>query len=611
MTSDDNRTTRTWTRRQRLVARTAGLSAVLAVAVLAVVLLRPAPEQYIPGEKIEGLTETLARGVPPDHPRVQFVDVTQAAGIDFRHFHGSRSMELPEDMGSGAAWGDYDRDGFLDLYVVNQAGPLGSSARELAASPAHNALYANRGDGSFGEVAAVAGVDYRGCGQAAAWGDYDGDGYLDLCVTNYGHNLLYHNEANGQFSDVAPAAGLGGTSGFWSGVSWGDYDRDGDLDLYVCGYVQYHRDPSLVKRQSRQYNIVLPASLNPATFRAERNLLYRNEGDGSFAEVAPQAGVDNPAGRSLSASWSDLDQDGWIDLYVANDLSDNALYRNLGEGRFHDVSHAAHVADYRGAMGLALGDWDADGDQDLFVTHWIAQENAFYSNMSADYASAGLPPESTSLRFMDVADRFGLGHVALDYVGWGAAFMDYDTDGRLDLFVVNGSTFQRDDDPTQLVPMRDQLFWNKGNEEGFFEVGSVSGAVFAEARVGRGLAVADYDDDGDMDAFVVVHGGRARLLRNEGGNRNNWLKVRLRGGESNPDGLGARLRAVVDGQTSLREPGSSSSYCSQHAAGEELFGLGQADLVDTLEVVWPSGRSQRLIALAANQSVTVREPPAQ
>ncbi|MEW6749709.1 MAG: CRTAC1 family protein [Candidatus Latescibacterota bacterium] len=594
-------------RRRRALRRTAVLATLAGVCLVGAALLRPQPEAYVPGEQVEGLTDELGRPLPADHPQVRFADVTAASGIAFRHFYGTRSSQLPEDMGSGAAWGDYDGDGDLDLYAVNTSAPLTATPAEVAASPAHAALYRNRGDGTFEEVSAAAGVDFRGCGQAAAWGDYDGDGRLDLCVTAYGRLVLYHNEGDGTFVEESARAGMRPPEGFWSGASWADYDRDGDVDLYVCGYVQYRPDPAHQSARTRQYDILTPASLNPSTYPPQRNLLYRNEGNRTFTEVAAAAEVANPEGRSLSAVWSDLDGDGWTDLYVANDLSDNVLYRNRGDGTFADVSHAAWVADYRGAMGLAAADWDGDGDQDLFITHWIAQENALYASLQADYRAARLDTAQASLRFMDVADRVGLGQIALDYVGWGAAFTDYDGDGREDLLVVNGSTFQRDDDPRLLEGMRPQLFWNRSNEEGLFEVGRVSGEVFAQEVVGRGLAMGDYDDDGDADAFVVVNGGLGVLLRNDGGNQRGWLKVRLRGRESNRFGLGARVRLVAGGRTQRRELEGGSSYYSQHAVGEVLFGLADASVVDTLEVTWPGGRKQVLTGLPANRVVRLEE----
>ena len=598
----------TLNRRQRLIARTAAAGALVALLAVLAVVFKPEPEQYVPGERIEGLTKTLGRDIPGDYPAtVQFVDAAAEAGVTFRHFHGTRTQQLPEDMGSGAAWADYDGDGDFDLYAVNEVGPLTLAPQDFAASPAHNALYENNGDGTFVEVSREMGVDHRGWGQATAWGDYDNDGHPDLAVTNYGNALLYHNDGGRAFTDVSIHSGLGGPVGFWSGISWADYDGDGDLDLYVCGYVQYEYNAEIAQLQTRQYDTLIPATLNPATFTPERNLLFRNDGGGRFTEVAPAAGADNRSGRSLSASWCDFDEDGFVDLYVANDLSDNVLLRNLGDGGFEDSSHASWVADYRGAMGLAVGDWNGDGDTDLFVTHWIAQENALYDNMIGDYRVAGLEAGRTRLRFMDVADQYGLGQIALDYIGWGTAFLDYDNDGRQDLMIANGSTFSDPENPDLLVPMRPLLFWNRDDDDGFFEVGAVSGGVFQRPVVGRGLAVADYDSDGDRDVFVVVNGGEALLLRNEGGHAGSWLKVRLRGRAANRNGLGARLRIVAGGNSYFRAVGVGSSYYSQHAVGEEHLGLGAATRIDTLAVTWPGGGVQELTDLDVNTTIEITQ----
>ncbi len=593
-------------RRRQLVLVAAAVGAGAVLATVAITLFQPAPKPDIPVKTVERLAENLAHSLPPDYPRIKFVEVAREAGIDFGHFHGTRSKQLPEDMGSGAAWADYDNDGLLDLYAVNMAGPLTMDAAELALSPAHNSLYHNEGSGAFADVAGVAGVDYRGYGQAAAWGDYDNDGFVDLVVTNYGANLLYRNRGDGTFADVSATTDVGAMRGFWGGASWGDYDRDGDLDLFVAGYVKYDFEPAHVRTSTKQYDAMIPASLNPATYMPEHNLLYRNDGE-RFTERGAEAGVTNMAGRSLSASWCDFDNDGWIDLYVANDVSENALFLNQADGSFADISHSAWVADYRGGMGLAVADWDADGDQDFLVTNWANQENAFYNNMTQEYAEAGMSTHGPKLRFMEIGDQMGLGRISLNYVGWGTAFLDYDNDGKQDILVVNGSTMERRDDPTLLVAMRDLLFWNKGRDEGFFEVGLISGEVFESKQVGRGLAVGDYDNDGDPDAFIVVNGGAARLLRNDAPVRNHWLKVRLQGRDSNRDGLNVRLRAVVGEREFHREVGASSSYYSQHALGEELFGLGTATQVDSLEINWTGGNSDLMLQVRADQTVTVIE----
>jgi tetratricopeptide (TPR) repeat protein len=590
----------------------AGGSGFAALAAL-ILLLRPEPEPYTPGTEAAGsdeITRRLERDLPPDLPAVRFADAAGEAGLRFRHFRGRRSIQLPEDMGSGAAWGDYDGDGDADLFLVNEEGPLAPDRGDAAAAPARSALFRNDGDGTFTDVTEAAGVGAGGLGMGAAWGDHDGDGDLDLVVTRFGTNLLYRNEGDETFTEVSARAGLSGPEGFWTGASWADFDRDGDLDLYVCGYVRYRFEEAAARTSTRQYDAVVPFTLNPSSYPPERNLLYRNDG-GAFREVARQAGVDNPAGRSLSAAWGDLDADGWPDLYVANDVSDNALYRNLGNGRFEDLSHAAWVADYRGAMGLGIGDHDNDGDLDLFITHWIAQENALYQNLRQGPGGGAGP-----LRFLDVADQVGLGQIALDFIGWGTGFFDYDNDGRLDLFVANGSTFQSEDDPSRLIPMRNLLFWNGGSERGFFEVGRASGAPFALENVARGAAFADYDGDGDEDVAVVVNGGEARLLRNDGGSARGWLRVVLRGPApprraapgrraTTTHATGARVTLIAGGSTQVREVGAGPSYLSQSPPGEVRFGLGAAARADRLEILWPDGEAQTLTDLPARATVAL------
>ncbi|MDH3427491.1 MAG: FG-GAP-like repeat-containing protein, partial [Gemmatimonadota bacterium] len=484
-------------------------------------------------------------------------------------------------------WADYDNYGWLDLMLVNIAGP--------------SRLYRNLGNGSFADVTEKAGLHHATIGMGVAWADYDGDGWMDLFLSAYGRNVLYRNRGDGTFDDVTEQTGIGG-AGFWAGASWNDYDRDGDLDLYVTGYVQY--EPNLGDGgMARQYDVEIPPSLNPSSFRPHPNALWRNEGDGTFVDVAEAAGV-RGEGRSLGAAWADFDEDGWSDLYVANDVSDNVLYRNLGDGTFVDVSHRAAVADYRGAMGMALGDWDNDGDLDLFITHWIAQENALFSSLGADLVS--VPGTPRQLRFVDEADRVGLGQIALDYVGWGTTFFDYDHDGLLDLFVANGSTLQKRSDPDLLVPMRDQLFWNQGRREGFFDVSSVAGAHFSGEAVGRGAAFGDYDRDGDIDIVVVNHGGRPALLRNDGGDRRSWIQIRLVGTGGNRSAIGAKLRAVADGIVQTRLVGSQPSYLS-HNSLMVHFGLGDARQLDSLEIVWPGGGRDSWTGIPVRQAILLKE----
>ncbi len=591
-------------RRKRRVLFTVVIAAILlAVITTVVVLISFTPEApYRPGENIAGLTSDLDRTIPSDYPRVRFKDVSAEAGLTFIHFSGRRTTQLPEDMGSGAAWADYDNDGWQDLFVVNMAGSLDLTPGELQASTAHCELYHNNGDGTFTEVSAAAGVDYRGWGMAAAWGDYDNDGWTDLFVTSYGENLLFKNNRDGTFSGWTKQAGLGGQKGFWAGASWADYDRDGFLDLYVCGYVKYTAESN---QSSLQYDTEVPSSINPSSFSPERNLLYRNNHDGTFSEVAMLAGVADQNGRSLSAAWCDFNGDLWPDLYVANDVSDNSFFINTGDGKFHENGNDSWVSDYRGAMGIAVGDWDGDSDMDMFITHWIAQENALYSNLSAQFASAAVA-RGRRVKFADEADRYGLGQIALDFIGWGTSFFDYDNDGKQDLFVANGSTFQQKDMPWLLQPMPSKLFWDKGRQEGFFDVSSVSGEYFAQQYVGRGAAFADYDNDGDIDIFVLNNGGPGILLRNEGGEQKNWLKVFVQGRKSNRSAIGTKLRLVTGNSVQVQQVGAQSSYCSQNSLVSH-FGVGTHSKVDTLEIEWLSGRTQIFTGLAANQVLSVIE----
>jgi enediyne biosynthesis protein E4 len=576
-------------RRKRLVVRALVVSAVVVVVAVAVVF-RGQHKTYRPGEQLEGLTETLSREMPDDYTPVRWRDVTSDMGIDFRHFSGVRSIQLPEDIGSGAAWADYDGDGWIDLFLTNVSAPMGKTGGF------GNALYRNVGGKRFENVTEAAAVVSQVLANAAAWGDFDNDGNVDLVVAGYGELTLYQNAGNGRF-EVARGSGLEGFEGFWAGVSWSDYDRDGDLDLYVCGYVRY--TPLPPGQSESQYQTLAPATINPSSFEAERNLLFRNDG-GAFVEVGSSAGVANPDGKSLSAIWWDFDNDGWSDLYVANDVSDNALFRNLGDGSFEDVSLATFVADYRGAMGLAAGDADNDGDLDMFVTHWIAQENALYENLYSDLTELEVSPRE-ALRFADNAEAKGLGQVALDYVGWGTAFLDFDLDTRLDLVIANGHTLASPEDPQVLTPMTSQLFWNAGGRLGYYDVSTVSGPPFQQEVVGRGLAVADYDNDGDPDVLVVAHGGPCVLLRNEQETGHRWLKVDL--GPSSAS-VGARVTVVVGKSRQIRESTAGSSYCSQHSPNL-LFGLGDAELADSVIVRWPLGEQSVLTDVAGDQLLRI------
>jgi tetratricopeptide (TPR) repeat protein len=572
-------------RRRRRLYWTGGILLVVAAlgTVLGVSIYRSSrPDTYRPGEAIAEITSKLDLGIPEEAPDPLFTDVTAEAGLGgFVAFRGGRTSQLPEDMGPGAAWGDFDGDGDDDLFVVGQGGPLGAPEAERSRSR----LYENRGDGTFEERTDF--PETRILGMGASFGDYDGDGRLDLGVTGYDALRLYHNEGDGFRLDAA----IADRPGFWAGASWADFDVDGDLDLYVCGYVQYVEDPRGAERRTQQYGRAVPYTLNPASFDPQPNLLFRNDGRGGFEEVAAALGVDNPAGRSLGSLWHDLDEDGRPDLYVANDISDNALLLNRGD-RFEDVSHASFVADYRGAMGLTAGDWNRDGDDDLFITHWIAQENALYDSLRRDLE--GRPEAAQGLRFMDVADQRGLGQIALQLVGWGTEFADLDSDGWLDLVVVNGSTFETDEAPPRLRPQPPFLFWSRQGAS-FHDLAPLNPELSAP-HVSRGLALSDYDDDGDVDLLVVDRDAGVRLLRNDmlQGNR---IQIRLR---PRPGGTiaGAQIEVVADG-TRWRRTVDSVSYLSQ-SSGRLHVGLGDTTRVEAVEVRWASGSRQSFAGVEAN-----------
>lgn len=535
---------------------------------------------------------------------VQFRDVTLAAGIDFVHSHGSRSSLLPEDMGSGAGFADYDNDGDLDLYIVNNPGPL---KVEISSKSPGNILYRNNGDGTFTDVTETAGVGDRGHGMGCVFGDYDNDGDADLYVTNFGSNILYRNNGDGTFSDVTEEAGVGDDQ-WGTGAIFGDYDRDGDLDLYVCNYVEYSlASIEKMKRESKQAGKSVPSALNPIAFDAQDNILFQNNGDGAFSDVTAALGVEANGGRSMQAIFTDFDLDGDLDLYVANDLTPNFLYENNGDGTFADVSRESWAADFRGSMGLATGDYDSDGDLDLFISHWIDQENTLYRNLWVEGSEITdtKPTEAEPIRLIDESYGSLLAEISMKDIGWGTDFFDYDNDSDLDIFVANGSTFQYLEMPKFLIRQKDRLFRNEGNGS-FIEIANDVGIGTLPSRVGRGVAFGDYDNDGDVDFFVVNNHDRAVLWRNDGGNRNAWLQVKLVGTADNRDGVGSKIRVTAGGLTQIREINAGASYMSFNSLTAE-FGLGQESTVDSIEVVWPNGATERFSNVRVNQRVVITQ----
>jgi tetratricopeptide (TPR) repeat protein len=606
---------------------TLSVLALLGSALGALIYFKTRPAQYRPDEPSADITSDLARNLPPETPKPRLADVTHAAGLgEFRNFTGGRTAEMPEDIGPGLAWGDFDNDGDDDLFLVSVGGAMNVPENQLQPC----ALFENLGDGTFRRERAFPETRIRGNG--GAWGDYDGDGFLDLVVSGYHALLLFHNEAReGGGRKFVRDPRLPNPPGFWTGVSWGDYDNDRAPDLYVCGYINYVVAEEDRAKTSTQVGAKVPFTLNPASFNGGTNLLFHNHRDGTFTDVAPALKVTNPEGRSLGALWHDFDDDGWLDLYVANDISDNVFFLNTG-GTFKDISHPALVADYRSAMGLAVGDYNRDGDDDMFVSHWVAQENALYDNTWADFNHprrlmekwsngvmksafpASTPPLQHSntppphpLRFMDIADQKGLGQIALPYVGWGAEFADFDGDGWLDLVVANGNTLEEDGPaPRKLKPQDTLLFWNRRGE--FFHNIAPLHAGLSEKHVSRGLAVADYDNDGDMDFIIADLGEGVRLFRNDM-QTGHWLKVRLRSRNhrGQPLGCGDGSKVIAHlGDVALRRGVSSVSYLSQSSRTLH-FGLGAATKVDRLEVRWHAGGTSFFDTLEADATYEITE----
>ena len=531
-----------------------------------------------------------------------FVDVTKDAGIRFKHAIGSRSSLLPEDMGSGAGFADIDNDGDLDLYIVNITGAFKDISSKNMRNLPTNMLYRNNGDGTFTDITESANVGDTGYGMGCVFADYNGDGNLDLYVTNYGENVLYLNNGDSTFTDVTQLAGVG--CSHWStGAVFADYDGDDDLDLYVCNYVNY----DLVKLQEKkiganQVGSYGPSALNPTVFESQDNVLYQNNGDGTFTDVTTEAEVAASGGRSMQAIFSDFDNDNDMDLYVANDTSENHIYSNNGNGTFTDVSAESWAADFRGSMGLATGDYDSDGDIDLFITHWIDQENVLYRNLLNEENN------TKRIRFIDESYTTMLAEVSIKEIGWGTSLFDYDNDGDLDIFVANGSTFQKLDEPETLIPQNNQLFQNDGDGV-FSEVSKSTGIADLPFRVSRGATFGDYDNDGDVDIFIVNNYANPTLLQNQSDalkNSNKWLHVKLIGTNENRYAVGAKIQLTTDDSAQIREIYAGESYMSSNSYVAE-FGLGEATQIKLLKVNWTNGKTQSLQNITANQLIQITQ----
>jgi len=524
---------------------------------------------------------------------VRFTDVAEAAGVTFLHDNAaSPEKYLIETMGSGAAWIDYDGDGWLDIYLVNSAA---TDVYEPSA-PLRSALYRNQGDGTFVETTEQAGVAAEGLfGMGAAVGDYDNDGDADLFVLGYARSVLYRNNGDGTFTDVTARAGAANRGLWGSSGAWFDYDNDGWLDLLVVNYLDWTPQNNLHCGEPRPgYR----AYCHPNKYSGQPLTLYRNKGNGAFTDATEAAGLSGAVGNGLGVVCFDFDGDGWMDVFVANDSMQNFLFHNQGDGRFEDISFVSGVAfgengEAEAGMGTGAGDYDRDGLLDIYVTHLDFELDRLYRNLGG-----GL--------FEDATFSARLGYETFQVSGFGTGFIDYDNDGRLDIFTVNGHVL----DNIELFHEKTSYAEPKmvfRNQDGAFEnVTARLGADLARPRVSRAAAFGDYDNDGDVDVLVNNNGQWAELLRNDGGARRHWLQVRLIGVSSNRDGVGARVKAVAGDRVQHAQRKGGMSYQSAHDPRLH-FGMGSEDEVDLLEIRWPSGTVDRLEGLSANQTVVVKE----
>jgi hypothetical protein len=540
---------------------------------------------------LAALTET---GAPANSPGVTFRDVTQQAGIHFVHNNGAFGKKyLPETLGPGLAFIDYDNDGWPDIFLVNGMDWPGHASKHATAK-----LYHNNHDGTFTDVTHKAGLDAEEMfGMGVAVGDFDNDGYDDLFVTAYGQSHLFHNNGNGTFTDVTQKAGLGGVKEFSTGAAWVDYDKDGRLDLVVANYVQWSPETDLyctLDGKSKSY-------CTPESYKGTSVRLWHNRGDGTFEDITKKAGLGDPTSKTLGIAVLDYDGDGWPDLLLSNDTQPNKLYRNNGNGTFTEKAVLAGVAFSedgvaRAGMGVDTADYDRSGHPSLLITNFANQMLSLYHN------------EGSGL-FVDEAPQSEIGRASLLTLGFGCFFFDYDLDGWPDVFVANGHI----DPDIQRVQanvkyaMPPHLFRNMGKGK-FEEVTKSMGAAFSTPRVARGAAYADVYNDGRLDVLMATNGGPAVLFRNEatGGDANRSLRVKLIGTKSNRDGIGAIVRVTAAGETQTQMMRSGSSYLS---ASELVltFGLAQREEAESVEILWPSGQVDRLKDVAAGETIVATE----
>jgi enediyne biosynthesis protein E4 len=549
------------------------------------------------------LLSSGSAGTPPSpNLGLKFTNVAREAGITHQTTFGDerRNRYLLETTGCGIAFVDYDGDGWLDIFQVN-------GTRLEGPPPDHsptNRLYRNRGDGTFQDVSLQSGVTRTGWGQSVCVGDYDNDGDDDIFVSYFGENSLYRNNGDGTFTDVAHSAGVARNRTRWgSGSAFLDYDRDGHLDLFVASYIDLDLETApLPETGPCLYKGVLVAC-GPPGLAGGQNTLFRNNGDGTFTDVSEKAGITVTHGTyGLGVLISDYDNDGWPDIYVANDSAPAALYRNNGDGTFTDLGIEAGAAfsidgKPQAGMGVAAGDYDRDGWIDIFKTNFSGDTSTLYRNITGSFGE---------MAFEDMTFQSGIG-INTRWLGWGCGFVDFDNNGWIDIFLVNGHVYPEVEKLTTEAgyAQRKVLYRNLQNGS-FQDVSELVGGAITQPSPARGAAFGDYDNDGDIDIVINNVNAPPELLRLDSSNNNHWIKIRAIGVKSNRNGIGARLICRTADGTQIDEVRSGGSYCSQNDMRVH-FGVGKATRVETLEIRWPSGTVDILTDLPVDQIIEVRE----
>ncbi|HVF92085.1 MAG TPA: CRTAC1 family protein [Blastocatellia bacterium] len=529
---------------------------------------------------------------------VSFNNVAAKAGIATRTVFGDerKNRYLLETTGCGAAFIDYDNDGWQDLLLINGT-RLGGPPQ---APPPTNRLYRNNGDGSFTDVTQKAGMTRTGWGQSCCIGDYDNDGFDDIFISYFGKNALYHNNGNGTFTDLAEKSGVANNLTRWgSGCAFVDFDRDGNLDLFVASYIDLDLKTAPLPESGPCLYKGVTVACGPPGLAGGVNTLYRNNGGGGFADVSERAGIRKTNGTyGLGVLVADFDNDAWPDIYVANDSAPAALYHNNRNGTFTDIGIEAGCAfsmdgKPQAGMGVSAGDYDRDGWLDIFKTNFSGDTSTLYHNTG-----------KTS--FDDVTFPAGIG-ITTRWLGWGCGFVDVDNNGWLDIFLVNGHVYPEVEKLTTEAgyAQRKVLFRNLQNGR-FEDVSDRAGAAVAEPSPARGCAFGDYDNDGDIDILINPVNAIPELLRCDSGNQNNWITIKAIGVKSNRSGIGARIKCVTEDGNQIGEVRSGGSYFSQNDLRVH-FGLGKRDKVKSLEILWPDGQVEKLNDVAANQAITVKE----